>query len=254
MGMCASCGMCSDDVETDPLFSNKANVLSELIQDTEKPPEVFTHGYFEDEKRYTDDSGLWKISFTEPPGYQSMDSDLQLQYRDTAIGKKEAVLNYSNLPPLLPELSDKNQKIKESFTSIAADQFEHDCSLTEGECLGIMPWDICWLRGDEGNAPTDYHETMYVAEEIMAPRPRENTLRRPPMITNKVMRHHKKEIVDAYLEAIPFSRRRLSMVTVGVDMIWKEVTTTRRGKLEVSELKFRKELAWLRARRRHFED
>jgi hypothetical protein len=134
------------------------------------------------------------------------------------------------------------------FTSEAADQFDHINSQKEGECWGVRSWELCWLRGDGGNTPTDYHKTMNIARELMASEP-ERLLSEVPIISRKDLRDKKKELADAYIEFVPSSRRRLTQVTIAVNKVWEEVTEKKNGQIEVNEQLYKKELAWLHARK-----
>jgi len=136
----------------------------------------------------------------------------------------------------------------DGYTSQVADQIEGELPPSQGEYHGIMSWDICWLRGDDGNHPTDYHETMCIADRILSPNASTsefkifNSSRRDTRIL-------KKTLADAYIEAVPTSRRKLNLVTIAVDSIWKEITNNSKGNLELREDLYMKELAWLLARK-----
>jgi len=70
-----------------------------------------------------------------------------------------------------------------------------------------------------------------------------------PKITNKEMRALKRKLVDAYIEAIPSSRRHLTMISFAVDQIWKDVTDRDSGNLTLLGNQYTKELKWLRSKK-----
>jgi len=69
-----------------------------------------------------------------------------------------------------------------------------------------------------------------------------------PFITDRELRVKKRTLVDAYMEAIPSSRRQLTMMGIAVDKIWSDVTEVKGQKLTLDKVKYRKELAWLKSR------
>lgn len=70
-----------------------------------------------------------------------------------------------------------------------------------------------------------------------------------PKLTNKEMRALKRKLVDAYIEAIPSSRRQLTMISIAVDHIWKDVTDRSSGNLTLLGNQYNKELKWLRSKK-----
>jgi len=75
------------------------------------------------------------------------------------------------------------------------------------------------------------------------------TRSKSPKLTNKEMRALKRKLVDAYIEAIPSSRRQLTMISIAVDHIWKDVTDRSSGNLTLLGNKYNKELKWLRSKK-----
>jgi len=57
-------------------------------------------------------------------------------------------------------LLDSAKKVKtdeeitpaETYRSLVAPEIESECCPNGGDCYGVMPWDICWLRDDDGNS------------------------------------------------------------------------------------------------------
>lgn len=70
-----------------------------------------------------------------------------------------------------------------------------------------------------------------------------------PKIRNKEMRALKRKLVDAYIDAIPSSRRHLTMISFAVDQIWKDVTDRSKGNLTLLGNQYTKELRWLRSKK-----
>lgn len=69
-----------------------------------------------------------------------------------------------------------------------------------------------------------------------------------PFISDRELRVKKRKLVDAYMEAIPSSRRQLTLLSVAVDKIWADVTETKGNKVRLKNGEYRKELAWLKSR------
>jgi len=102
----------------------------------------------------------------------------------------------------------------------------------------------------------DYKETVLLTKEnkkvshSLSDRGQQSSNRR--LAANKPRRSlmaKKRKLVDAYVDAIPSSRRQLTMLTVAIDSIWKDVTTVKKGKLTVLEREYKRELAWLRSKK-----
>jgi len=70
-----------------------------------------------------------------------------------------------------------------------------------------------------------------------------------PKITNKELRALKRKLVDAYIDAIPSSRRHLTMISIAVDQIWKDVTERKPGGVSLLAKQYTRELKWLRSRK-----
>merc|ERR1719285_345700 len=132
------------------------------------------------------------------------------------------------------------------YRSRVANDIESEFSDSGRRCHGIMSWDLSWLRGDDGNTSADYYETMCIAERLMIPTSETPELKWPTTLTPG-MRALKTTLADAYIEAAPSSRRNITLVTIAVDSIWKEVTTISGGKRVLLRDRYMKEVAWLRA-------
>jgi len=62
------------------------------------------------------------------------------------------------------------------------------------------------------------------------------------------MRKKKRKLVDAYMEAVPSSRRQLTLLTNAVNEIWDNVAKKKgKNRLLIEEL-YNKELAWLQSK------
>jgi len=62
------------------------------------------------------------------------------------------------------------------------------------------------------------------------------------------MRKKKRKLVDTYMEAVPSSRRQLTLLTNDVNEIWDNVTKKKgKNRLLIEEL-YNKELAWLQSK------
>jgi len=102
----------------------------------------------------------------------------------------------------------------------------------------------------------DYKETVRLTKENKkVTRPLSN--RRPLSVRRKLrtaksrpsLLKKKRKLVDAYVDAIPSSRRQLTMLTIAIDSIWKDVTRVEKGKLTLLEREYKRELAWLKSRK-----
>jgi len=100
----------------------------------------------------------------------------------------------------------------------------------------------------------DYKETVRLTKEndkvirtLSKRKPlsvrRRNAKSRPSLLKKK------RKLVDAYVDAIPSSRRQLTMLTIAIDSIWKDVTSVEKGELTLREREYKKELAWLKSRK-----
>lgn len=138
-----------------------------------------------------------------------------------------------------------------SCRSLVANEIESESCPNKRDCYGIMSWDLSWLRGDASNIPTDYLETMHITERLLTITPK-----LPKFDPNSAtkMQILKAKLVDAYIKALPSNRRNITLVTIAVDSIWKEVTLISRGKPILLTDRYLKEIAWLRARNRDVFD
>jgi len=67
-------------------------------------------------------------------------------------------------------------------------------------------------------------------------------------LNSKEMRKKKRKLVDAYMEAVPSSRRQLTLLTNAVNEIWDNVAKKKgKNRLLIEEL-YNKELAWLQSK------
>jgi len=117
-----------------------------------------------------------------------------------------------------------------------------------GEVYGIMCWDLCWFRGDDGNDPTDYYEKMCVAERLKSPGSISPAFKYTTTLTSE-MWALKRTLADAYIEAMPSSYRNIRLARNAVDNIWKEVTTIIRGERVLLRDRYLEEVARLRSRK-----
>jgi len=117
-----------------------------------------------------------------------------------------------------------------------------------GEVYGIMCWDLCWLRGDDGNDPSDYNKKICGAERLKSPVSISPALK---YTTTRIseMWALKRTLADAYIEAKPSSCQDKRLATNAVDNIWKEVTTMFRGERVLLRDRYLKEVARLRSRK-----
>jgi len=143
------------------------------------------------------------------------------------------------------------------YKSCIADLFEVSEARELGHFIGVKPVDLCWLRGDEGNASTDYHETMGITwqhlETINAAKTSfdsEYDDFEVPQITSDEFRNLKSKLAVAFIDAMPTCRRNISLLSLGVDKIWREVTEIKRGEVRVDMAMFNKELSWLKSKKK----
>jgi len=136
------------------------------------------------------------------------------------------------------------------YESCIADLFEESEAHELGHFIGVMPIDLCWLRGDEGNASTDYHETMGITWQRLAKINSAKTSFEVPQITSDELRDLKSKLAVAFIDAMPTCRRNISLLSVGVDKIWREVTEFKRGEVRVDMVRFNKELSWLKSKKK----
>jgi len=119
---------------------------------------------------------------------------------------------------------------------------------SEREVYGIMCWDLCWLRGDNGNDPTDYDEKMCVTERLKSPVSISPAVKYTTTRASE-MSAWKRTLADAYIEAMPSSCQNKRSTTNAVDNIWKEVTTMFKGERVLLRDRYLKEVARLRSRK-----
>lgn len=71
-----------------------------------------------------------------------------------------------------------------------------------------------------------------------------------PQITSDELRDLKSKLAVAFIDAMPTFRRNISVLSDGVDKIWREVTEVKRGEVRVDMVKFNKELSWLKSKKK----
>jgi len=135
------------------------------------------------------------------------------------------------------------------YKSCVAELFEVSESQEIGHYIGVNPVDLCWHRGDEGNA-TDYYETMCITWNHLAEINSTPTSFEVPHITSDEFRNLKRKLAIAFIDAMPKSRRNISLLSVAVDKIWNEVTEFKQGEVRVNMVLFNQELAWLVSKRK----
>lgn len=168
----------------------------------------------------------------------------QVSLSDNIWGATRALFDEDDSQPEMPPILRKG--------SCVADQF--DKCFEEGECIGIQSYSLCWLRGDEGNAPNDYQDTMFMVKEVMASKAERSNeggevvtkLRKRKLSRRTLLK--KRELITAYVNHVPSMRRKPTMVSIACNRLWKEVTNTKKGKVKVTEHLYKRELAWLQAR------
>jgi len=117
-----------------------------------------------------------------------------------------------------------------------------------GEVYGIMCWDLCWLRGDDRNDPSDYNEKMCRVERLKTPDSISPALKYSTTRASE-MWALKRTLSDAYIETMPSSCQNKRLATNAVDNIWKEVTTMFKGERVLLRDRYLEEVARWRYRR-----
>lgn len=204
------------------------------------------------DKRDGAQSGLLKRQVASPEFENFVKSIEDIDLQLTSMGESLTKLLLSMEERRFKNDDEKVLSPLGSYRSQLAYEIESNFCPNEGRCYGIMSWDLCWLRGDGEDNHADYHETICIAERLLSPHHKSEALKyRLP--SQKYMRTLKKALADAYIEAVPSSRRKVSLVTIAVDSIWKEVTSITKGSLVLQKDLYMKELAWLRARKKKTE-
>jgi len=204
-------------------------------------------------KKACPQSGLLKKNLLpyQFESYRKSDDDIKLQSTGAGGSLTELLRSINKLG--ITDDEKRTLVAPGSYRSLVANEVESEFSPNGGECYGIMPWNLCWLRGDGGTIQTDYNETMLISESLLTPNG-QSAAPKYPKLMRKELRILKKALANAYIEAVPSCRRQLSLITIAVDSIWKEVTSTSEGKVVLQQDLYIKELAWLRARKKKTVD
>lgn len=243
-----------NDNNDDLQFPDRKSVRWHANLTIEKQQELNLNSNSNDERKISIDKPMEEVnSISMGCNTQAIDdSDDDVQHSGKKSVHWDIKLMESNSSEELSSSDDiVDQPSFRRYVSCVADMFKHTETREKEYLIGIKSIDLCWLRGDEGNAPTDYQETLCITENQLAIQNKTKPSFKVPFFSeDDRIRSYKNQLAEAYIEAWPSSVRKTTVLASGIDKIWKEVTVIKKGKVKVNQSLFKKELYWLRSRKK----